>query len=713
MAQPGLKLEPGQYFGNRFQIVSLLGRGAMGVVYRALDHEAQREVALKILSSNANPANVSRFVREGELTAALNHPGIVTVHQGGAVGAYPYLAYELIPDAQTLGDLLPRLDLKGKAALLLRVAEAVGYAHGEGIFHRDLKPENVLVTPEGDPRVADFGLASGRDLDRLTQSGAMIGTPSYMSPEQISGQREVIGAVSDVWSLGVILYEALTGQLPFDGDSLLSLAATVMRDDPKPPRSIDPKIPAAFDAICLAALRREPELRYPDANAFAEDLRAALRGEVPSAGSSSTFQRALGTPGSSRRRGLTLLGVAAPSLFVLAGGLWFALREAPTPTEVASPETPTPSISDPGPRAMKEWIAIRAQRDPRDQLLALEEWLKNYPDSPQREEAVKLARLQADRQPIRTLKHLRVQDLAFSSPTTLLTIGQGRLKCWDLTKESEAPEWETTFEDMAFYGAAYLDGERYLASLQGGLFVVDRDSSLLLDPTLRGQWTSLAFDPASRRVATGRISGKLTCGRVAADASYVERRVMSSTYDYYRSLALSQGGRFLAAGVGNRKTGCGVCVWDLDDSKPLPLKVIPLALEAEDLFFTPDAKEVIIVDDSGGLHFLDLETENLRSLSSPTVKSAVRLAGRVAHMGRITGVEFPDSDRLLTCSRGSNLIGTGQNSLGLWDIRSGKELDRLISQPVRWRCLTLGPGIERIAVGREGAVEVRSGWLLR
>jgi len=711
MAQPGLKLEPGQSFGTRFQIVSLLGRGAMGVVYRALDHEAQREVALKILSSSANPATVSRFVREGELTASLRHPGIVTVHSGGAVGAYPYLAYELVPDAQTLGDLFPRLDHMGRAGLLLRVAEAVGYAHDQGIFHRDLKPENVLVTPEGEPRVADFGLASGRELDRLTQSGAMIGTPSYMSPEQISGQRELIGAPSDVWSLGVILYEALTGRLPFEGDSILSLAATVMRDDPKPPRALDPSIPETLEAVCLAAIRREPDQRYPSATAFAEDLAAALRGERPSAGSSSTFERAVGTPGSRKRRTLTLVAMVVPSLLALAGGLWFALRRAEPPAETPAPG-PTQAAPDLKRAARDAWIKVKAESDPTRQLLALEGWLQTYPESELRSEALELVRLQANRQAIRTLPHIRVDEIEFTSPTTLLSVGQGELRAWDLSRAASEPIWTTTFEDMAFYGAAYLGHERYLVSLQGGIHVVGRDEAKLVHKTLRGQWVSTAFEPTRRGLATGRVTGKLTYGRVSVDARYFDRRVLGSDFDYYRSLALSRGGRYLASGTGHLKTGCGVCLWDLDQATDRPQKVFPIGFEVERIYFTPDGKELILLDDSGGLHFLAMGTGEIRSLSSRSVESKVRVGGQVAHMGRIKELLFLDGGRLLSCSRGSKLIGSNDNSLGLWDLASGEDLGRLVRQSVRYRCLALSPGGARLAIGREGKVEIRSGWVL-
>ncbi|MBL4846089.1 MAG: protein kinase [Planctomycetes bacterium] len=717
-SQRGLGLEPGQFFGERFQILSLLGQGAMGVVYQARDHQTQREVALKILSSSANESIVARFVREGELTAALRHPGIVTVYSGGAVGQYPYLAYELVADARTLDDVLPTLSIPERAALLLQVAEAVGFAHDQGIFHRDLKPENVLVTPEGAPRVADFGLASGRELDRLTKSGTMIGTPSYMSPEAISGKRSAIGAPSDVWSLGVILYEGLTGQLPFGGDSLLSLAANVMRDDPRPLRSIDSSIPAGLETVCLAALRRAPEQRYPDANALAQDLGAALRGERPSVGSSNSFERALGTQGSRRRRTLTLAALAAGPLLALTGGIWFATR-TPSPPPIATPiPTVSKAATDPKLLAHQGWVAIRRERDPSKQLSALETWLTANPEAEDREQAIDLARLRAGRQALSVFPHPRVELLAFDGPERLLSVGHGELRAWDLAQPSQEPIWRTRFPSAVFYGAVYLREQQFLVSNGSGVHWISRTYSPT--PIVKGARgvLSIAYHPATQLVALGRNRGDLIVGRLDFSSTpprFVDRRDLSTEFDYFRSLTFSPDGRYVATGAGHgKRRGRAICIWDLTSEGRAPSQVITLGFDPELITFTPSGTGLLVGDDGGALHGRALKPDDapLHGYASLSVQKTVKMASNVAHMGRITGLVFTHPDRFLTCSRGSKLIGDGGNSLSLWDLNGG-ERRRLLVQPIRWRCMTLGPKGDRLALGREGEVEVRSGWLIR
>ena len=272
-------LAAGQLFGGRWLLVELLGRGGMGVVWRAREAESGREVALKVLGRGRLGAHqLERFRREGQLTAALQHPGIVRVHSAGELEGLPYLAYELIPGGRSLEEELGRCERGRAVALVREVALAVGHAHERGVVHRDLKPSNVLIDPAGRAKVADFGLALTSDQERMTQTGALVGTPSYMSPEQMTGRREV-GPQSDVWSLGVILYQALTGRLPFDSRSFFELAAQVTEARVTPPRRVAPEVSPALEAVCLRALQADPARRYPDAGALAAELLRALSGE--------------------------------------------------------------------------------------------------------------------------------------------------------------------------------------------------------------------------------------------------------------------------------------------------------------------------------------------------------------------------------------------------------------------------------------------------
>jgi tetratricopeptide (TPR) repeat protein len=278
------ELEAGSWLEDRFRIIGLLGKGGMGVVYRAHDPTAKREVALKVVAKALNARQLERFRREGELTAKLHHPGIVGIHEAGQVAGIPFLSYELVEGGRSLEDAFaaPSATAAQRVEWVAQTAEALGHAHERGVIHRDVKPANVLLDQTDQARVADFGLALGQGATRMTQTGAMLGTPTHASPEQISGTRE-LGPQTDVWSLGVLLYEALTGKLPFVADSLVELAGTICAGNPRPPRSVVPSVDRGLEAVCLQALEVEAERRYTDAGAFARDLRRAQRGESVSA----------------------------------------------------------------------------------------------------------------------------------------------------------------------------------------------------------------------------------------------------------------------------------------------------------------------------------------------------------------------------------------------------------------------------------------------
>ncbi len=255
---------------DRYRLLELLGRGGMAIVHRAFDRTLGREVALKLLGDEAasEPEGRLRFRREAEAVARLAHPNVVSVFDAGP----DYLVMELVP-----GGPLRR----PTPEVLEKVARGVHAAHERGIVHRDLKPSNVLLTAEGEPKVSDFGLAHlGGEHTRLTRSGDVFGTPQYMAPEQVQGRIRDVSPRTDVYALGAMLYEGLTGIPPFRGATTIELFGRIVNEDPIQPRTLDPRISRDMETIALKALEKDPSRRYASALEFAEDLRRCREGEA-------------------------------------------------------------------------------------------------------------------------------------------------------------------------------------------------------------------------------------------------------------------------------------------------------------------------------------------------------------------------------------------------------------------------------------------------
>jgi eukaryotic-like serine/threonine-protein kinase len=341
--------------GDRYMLVEILGGGGMAEVYLAHDEILERDVALKVLRERYadDEQFVERFRREAKNAASLNHPNIVQVYdQGRSESGTYYMAMEYVPG----GTLKERIKGEGPlnpgeaAGIASRVAEALAVAHERGIVHRDIKPQNVLLTASGsEAKVADFGIARAVSSRTMTETNLVLGTAAYMSPEQVRGER--VGPASDLYSLGVVLYEVLTGELPYTADDPIATAMKHLDEPPRHPREVNPAVPEALDALTAKLLAKRAEDRYAEAAEVAEDLRR-VRDELPplaaGPGAQSTAQISQDTgktrtqpsvvapgrgsnPPASRGRRRTPLPLLALLLGVaLLGGLAWTLLRGPS-----------------------------------------------------------------------------------------------------------------------------------------------------------------------------------------------------------------------------------------------------------------------------------------------------------------------------------------------------------------------------------------------
>jgi serine/threonine protein kinase len=265
---------------GRFKVIDELGRGAMGVVYRAEDSALGRTVAIKTIALTGNAAerdvHEARFLQEARAAGSIGHPSIITIYDVGREGDTAFIAMELL-EGRDLRDLIRDVSLmpSRSVAIAAAVAEGLAYAHERGVVHRDIKPGNIMVLPDGRVKIMDFGIARLHEPTVKTQTGVLLGSPQYMSPEQIVGQP--FDHRADIFSLGLVLYEMLTGAKPFQGDDIPELMFKVANMPATPPSHIAPDLPPVVDYIVARALKKRADERYASAGELAKDLRDALK----------------------------------------------------------------------------------------------------------------------------------------------------------------------------------------------------------------------------------------------------------------------------------------------------------------------------------------------------------------------------------------------------------------------------------------------------
>ena len=267
-------------FGH-YEIVGELGAGGMGVVYKAYDPALKRYAALKLIRTE-NPDNAIRFVQEARSQARVQHENVCRVYEVGEAEGKQYIAMQLI-EGKSLYASSKEMSIESKIRVIQQIAEALHAAHKQGLIHRDIKPSNIMLerTEENElkPYVLDFGLARDQEAPGLTRTGIAVGTPYYMAPEQVSGERDLIDRRTDVYGLGATLYELLSGKHPYEAKSGPEIMLQILRDDPIPIRKDAPKIPQDLETIVMKCLERDPARRYESSKALAEDLQRYLDGD--------------------------------------------------------------------------------------------------------------------------------------------------------------------------------------------------------------------------------------------------------------------------------------------------------------------------------------------------------------------------------------------------------------------------------------------------
>jgi WD40 repeat protein/serine/threonine protein kinase len=672
-----------------YEILGVLGRGGMGIVYKARQLSLNRIVALKMIraGAHAGATDLARFRAEAEAVARLQHPNIVPVYEVGQHEGRPFFSLELC-DGGSLGRQLDHMPQPPMAAarLTATLARAVQYAHSRGVIHRDLKPANILLEKDDGgrmkdeerqdsasassfilhpssfvPKITDFGLARRLDSDvGQTRSGAILGTPSYMAPEQAAGNVHDVGPAADIYALGVILYELLTGRPPFQGSSLLETLEQVRSQEPLPPRRLQPKVPRDLETICLMGLAKDPKKRYASAGALADDLQAFLEGRPISARPVPAWERGLKWV----RRHPAVSALAALALLLVNTGSALLLREW-SRTEVQTQEAERAG-ADAQAQAEKTRAGTGRQR-------------KATADANTEKQEADTARYSAESR--RYFNNINLADQAFWS-------GQPGIAYEFLDRcppELCHFEWrhlrrlghQSLFEAVGIESVAYSPDGKWLVS--GGPSGTVRLWDTATDregPTFRGHegnLTGVAFRPDSRRFASAGSDGT---ARVWDIAHGKEVLLLKGHTDRLSAVAFSPDGTRLAtAGLDGT-----VRFWDAADGRPWHVgRNHKGAVYA--LAFAPDGTLASAGLD-GTVRLWDPATgRELRSLASRT---------------RVRGLAVsPD---------GRHLAAAVFAGVQLWDLPAGRFVGRLNTHTTDVIAVTFGRGGRLAAGGLDGSV---------